>query len=44
MTNHYIIYNFCAEIQGTGSRSEVTVYKFTKKLSCRKEAARCSES
>jgi len=25
MSNRYIIYNFCAEIQGTGSRSEVTV-------------------
>jgi len=39
MSDQYIIYNFHAdlEVQGTGSRSEVTVIivSSTKKLSCR---------
>jgi len=38
MSNQYIIYNFCAEIQGTGNWSESTVRpNCYKKLSCRKE-------
>ena len=46
MSNQYIIYNFRAEIQGTGSRSEVAINncQFNKKLSCRKEVAQCSVS
>jgi len=41
----YISYKFRAEIQGIGSQSEVTINNyFDKKLSCCKEAARCSVS
>jgi len=30
MSNQYIIYNFCAKIQETGSRSEVTIVSLTR--------------
>jgi len=44
MSNQYNIYNFRAEIQGTGSRSGVTVRLVSltgnlKKLSCRRSRA-----
>jgi len=42
MSNQYIIYNFRAEIQGHSIKPKWS--EFNKKLSGRKEAARCSVS